>query len=74
MKIRIFYAGLLYQELSGTAEVLTFKALRISCGSEIYNGAYTFIDHLPPYWYRMDGTPCLLSDVPKELQILNLLL
>lgn len=73
MKVRIFYAGQLFKELpeKGTN---TIREFRTSCSSEIYNGAYAYVMENPPEWFRMDGTPVLLSDVPKELQLLNLIL
>jgi hypothetical protein len=75
MKIRIFYAGMLLEEFSTTATLNTFSKWRKECSNEIYNGAYIFSEReSPTNWFRMDLTPCQLSDVPKELQLLNLIL
>lgn len=72
MKIRIFYAGMLLEDLDCTQA--HFRMYQLSCSAEIYNGAYVYSEHGAPPWCRMDMTPCLLSDVPKELQLLNLIL
>ena len=73
MKIRVFYAGLLYEEKDGDA-IENWRHIKSACTPEIYNGSYLWFEKYQPTWYRMAGTPCLLSDVPKELQLLNILL
>jgi len=78
MKILVFYAGLLYEEF---AYKEGFRHLQTTCNPEIYNGAYAYIpaantashEHAR-CWYRMDGTPVLIADVPKELLLLMLLI
>lgn len=62
----LFYAGLLYSD--------TPRMPRLSdVGWEAYNGGYVYTVH-EAQWYRCDATPMLLSDVPKELRTLVLLL
>lgn len=74
MRIFVFYAGLLYGEYTKAS----FRLLQTSCNSELYNGAYVYSIgekwDFDTGWFRMDGTPFLLSDVPKELQLSVLLL
>ena len=74
MRIFVFYAGLLYGEYDSKS----FRLLQVRSDCELYNGAYVFRTNLTKHpdrpWYRMDGTPCLLADVPKELQMSVLLL
>ena len=65
--IRIFYANQLYAECNLDG----WRLFRTQCGPKIYNGAYA-LNNLE--WYRMDGTPVLPVDVPKELLTLLLLL
>ena len=72
----VFYAGLLYSQFSTLNGFLLFKN---QCGAEIYNGAYVYsrrYAHVPTEnnWYRMDGSPVFIEDVPKELRLLLLLL
>lgn len=71
-RILVFYAGLLYAD----TDMAELKLLHTTCGSEIYNGAYQYWvgSHDSRAWYRMDGTPVLLDDVPKELRMLVLLM
>lgn len=73
--IFVFYAGQLHEEL---ASMKDFKHMQVTCDPEIYNGAYVYnpldIRSGARLWYRMDGTPVLLDDVPKELRLLVLLL
>lgn len=68
--ILVFYAGLLYGEYSAQ----DFLSFRSTCTSEIYNGAYLYNESGVSPWFRMDLTPVLIADVPKELQALALLL
>jgi hypothetical protein len=67
--IHVFYAGLLY----GTYSYKDFYQFTKDCGAEIYNGGYyhTVSDGK---WWRMDGTPCLLEDVPPMARASLLLL
>ena len=72
----VFYGGLLYSQFSTLNDFLLF---RNQCGAEIYNGAYVYsrrYAHVPTEnnWYRMDGSPVFIEDVPKELRLLLLLL
>lgn len=72
---RIFYAGLLYCECTDQE----IRLIRTNMPPEIYNGGYMFVTqtHPPGFagpWYRIDGTPVLLEDVPKTYLTLNLLL
>lgn len=73
--IFVFYAGQLYEEL---ASFKAFRAMQTTCTPEIYNGAYVYnpldIRSGARLWYRMDGTPVLLDDVPKNLRLWVLLL
>ena len=70
--ILVFYANQLYEEC---ATFESFRAFRGSCGQEIYNGGYQYQpNNIANLWYRMDGTPVLPVDVPKELLTLLLLL
>lgn len=66
-RIFVFYAGLLYGEYTKPG----YKVLQVQGPLELYNGAYICG---PGGWFRMDGTPCLLDDVPKELLTYLLLL
>lgn len=72
--ILVFYAGLLYGEYTWEE----FRNLQVTADPEIYNGGYLYnpIDLRAGVvvWYRMDGTPMLLEDVPKPLRTLVLLL
>lgn len=75
----VFYAGLVYGEYSYDE----FHQLRSTSNSELYNGGIVYVTYKNPNWrprfldegwYRMDGTPMLIEDVPKEYQTILLLL
>lgn len=66
----VFYAGEVHDEFDSLSAL---KLFRTACDQEIYNGAYVHL-RTTKQWYRMDGTPVLLSDVPKRLRVLVLLL
>lgn len=72
----VFYAGEVHDEFdsfSDNFKAETLKLFRTACDQEIYNGAYVHL-RTTKQWYRVDGTPVLLSDVPKRLRVLVLLL
>ena len=76
--VTVFYAGMVYGEYSHSE--WEYEWVRMS--PEVYNGGWihTLTRQMSgrygpdPGWYRADGTPVLLPDVPPELQLLNLLL
>ena len=72
--ILVFYANQLYGECASYNDLSRFRG---SCSQEIYNGGYLYestnsINACK--WFRIDGTPVLPVDVPKELLTLLLLL
>lgn len=69
MTFFVFYAGLLYGEYDNSS----FRTLQIHGSLELYNGGYMYAKH-ERKWYRMDQTPLLIEDVPKELLVQVLLL
>lgn len=69
MRYLVFYAGLLY----GEYDYVSFRNLQVQCPLELYNGGYLYRIQNKD-WYRMDLTPLLIEDVPKELQLSVLLL
>jgi len=69
MNYLVFYAGLLYGEYAATAVV--WETIRWD--PELYNGAYAY-SQKERKWYRLDMTPVLDVDVPKELKAMLLLL
>lgn len=76
MKSRLFYAGQLVGEYSSWFPSMS-QFLHTNWGLEIYNWGYLYAskDYGRTYeWFRADGTPVLLEDVPRELRMLNLLL
>ncbi len=74
----VFYAG----QLIGQYSTKNFNTYKSKCGTEIYNGAYVYRQSYREHfsldysngWFRMDTTPVLIEDVPKELRLLLLLL
>lgn len=70
MTIHVFYAGLLYETLTGVDRFSSAKRLALP------DGAY--IRYRLPInghcWYRSDFTPMADEDVPKEILVLALLL
>lgn len=71
----VFYAGVVHWEFKTIGEY--DRHWRDSLiDSDIYNGGYAWYrrEIFGHHWYRMDGTPCLLEDVPKTLRVLVLLL
>ena len=70
MIIHVFYAGLLYETLTGVDRFSNLHLL------ELPDGAYIRYQE-PIYgyrWYRSDFTPLADEHVPKELLVLALLL
>ena len=80
MKILMFYGGQLYGEYSSTELDTIHLALSADLTRELRNGAYLYYTERPRgtstdvRWYRGDGTPVLIEDVPKIYQALLLLL
>ena len=78
MKHYVFYAGMLYGEYDWTVISRNQLSCLLAETPEIYNGCYIYGMPLPRScpagWWRADGTPVLLEDVPKELLLLKLLL
>jgi hypothetical protein len=80
MNVNVFYAGMLLIKIP-VDEYSQWRRSMCHGDPEVYNGAFVYC-HQPQqrgaveksFWYRMDGTPVLLSDVPKELHVLNLIL
>jgi hypothetical protein len=74
--VTVFYAGQIIWEGDAGKE---FVAFRTDVDPEIYNGAWVyrktpnlFASNNP--WYRMDSTPALEVDVPKDIRTIVLLL
>ena len=80
MKILMFYGGQLYGEYSSTELDTIHLALSADITRELRNGCYLYYTERPrgtstgARWYRGDGTPVLLVDVPTEYRALVLLL
>lgn len=74
--VTVFYAGQIIWEGDPGND---FVAFRTKADPEIYNGAWvyrklpnSFLGNNP--WYRMDSTPALEEDVPKDIRTIVLLL
>lgn len=80
MKILMFYGGSLYGDYSSTELDTIHLALSADITRELRNGAYLYYTEAikgsstDTRWYRGDGTPVLLNDVPVEYKALVLLL
>ncbi len=74
--IIVFYAGLVLLTFDDEKECHVWRRAACHGSPEIYNGAYVFNQNPSGGrpWYRMDGTPVLLSDVPKELRAWQLVM
>ena len=74
--IYIFYANRLHHKCEDIDGFLEFRI--VDCNTEIYNGAYILVTkkhgRFVPGWWRMDGTPCLIEDVPKATRAMALIL
>lgn len=81
--VKVFYAGMWLIDIP-QGEFKEWVRSMCHGDHEVYNGAWVYNpEPTKTYawgvlekasWSRMDGTPVLLSDVPPELQLLNLLL
>lgn len=67
--VHVFYEGMLYDTVD-TQVSLPHYVIRLP--NDVYQRCY--LQTTRSDWYRSDGTPVLLSDVPKELLLLSLLL
>ena len=74
--IQVFYD----ETLQGEYTEAQFRALRISCDQDMYNGAYVYWDISSPIhlraigWARMNGFFLTDSEVPTTVRALQLLL
>ena len=73
MKLLLFYAGMLYGEFASWPRKHEIP--------EVYDGGWLYCakgdkwgGYLAGRWYRCDGCPSLIDDVPKELRLQVLLL
>lgn len=65
---RVFYAGMVYAEYDSNQALIKARP-------ELPDGVFLHLPHASGRpWFLKDLTPVLLSDVPPELQLLNLLL
>lgn len=71
MKLLLFYGTQLVDRLPLDGN--SWTRIYSNYGPEIYNGGWLCAQD-KHQWYRCDGTPALLADVPKELRALALLL
>jgi hypothetical protein len=71
MKLLLFYGLQLVTTLPLDSGHWTRICLEY--GNEIYQGGWLCAQDTHK-WYRCDGTPALLADVPKELRALALLI
>lgn len=74
--ILVFYADQLLLEFNDHKEFEIWRRATCVGNYELYNGSYVYYSAIYEgrTWYRMDSTPMLLADVPKNLQALVLLL
>lgn len=76
--IIVFYADQLLLEFDDYKEFQSWRRATAVGNYELYNGSYVYshprTSYQVPEWFRMDSTPMLLADVPKNLQALVLLL
>lgn len=67
-KFTVFYGTQLFGEYD---KLPSF----IDVGEEVYNSAYVYMKGKQiSGWYRLDNTPVLIEDVPKELRAFILIL
>lgn len=69
----VFYADQVHDEFDSTTMFNAWRRDQVAANREVYEGAYIY-DKTVNEWWRMDMTPALLSDVPKRLRVLVLLL
>lgn len=69
---RIYYANQLVFEIPDSEFDQLVRSMCVG-NYEFYNGAYIHTSNDSRPWYRCDGTPVLLEDVPKEILVLNLI-
>jgi hypothetical protein len=74
-EVIVFYAGGVHWEFDNDQEYVRHRRYSL-IDSEIYNGAFVYFrkEAQGTQWYRMDGTPVLLSDVPHALRAWTLIL
>lgn len=84
--ITVFYGTLVVGQYDNMADLYAV----VDTVSDIYQGGYCYYNgksnamytyavkggtqRMGAGWYRLDGTPCILEDVPKELRTLALLM
>lgn len=70
--IIVFYAGQVLLKFDNNKEFEIWRRSIAVGNREIYNGSYVYLRSTAKLnnrpWYRMNGTPVLLEDVPKDLR------
>jgi hypothetical protein len=70
-RFTVFYGTQIYGEYGSWNSMYT----AISSNDDVYQGGYFYTaDIKDKRWFRMDGTPVLLEDVPKVQRMLALVL
>lgn len=69
----VFYAGQLLISFEDNASFNNWRRMQPNCWPEVYNGGYVYRP-TDQTWWRMDITPVLIEDVPKEIRMQALLL
>jgi len=75
IKARLYYKGQLFHEFNDYEPL----AIRQRFGLNVYQSGFLLLNEYKyiikeSRWFRCDFTPLLINDVPKELQLLELLI
>lgn len=73
MSIRIYYAGMLYDEVPYEPTLNNFPRLYDYPDGIYLKFSPNLNKYWPSLWYLKDKTPVLPQDIPKELLVLELL-
>lgn len=73
MSLVLFYGNQVYATYIARNELRKDLFPHTSVQADVYNGGYVYATN-EREWYRCDFTPVLIEDVPKVLQMLQLVL
>jgi hypothetical protein len=69
----LFYGNQVFGEYDSWKEIRKELFPHTEIQTDVYNGGYVYVTTTQE-WFRCDHTPSLIEDVPKQLQMLALVL
>ena len=71
--VHVFFEGQLLISFEDNVSFQQWRRMLPNCWPEVYNRGYA-LSTAGQEWWRMDLTPVLINDVPKEIRVMALLM